>query len=712
MGSLEQVPDKEEDLSLPSTYVRGKGVANEKGTGFEYKMALLFYLRAQRLTKKFRLGVNVEDAGAFDDLVLTYVHGNEKYRLLIQLKHKEQPNFKIMVDALKNQSGPFSLKKYFDSVKEKLSGWDRSHLVLFTNATLQKPLQAVTKLNPLAEELLSTGGNKNLMYGLSVSSDICIFRTKGGAKEFVDKLVLCCRQANVDEVDDLIKREILLHFRRIVPDLDSRYSELLEEIKKWWELVGETEYLKETWYVWGNLGPGSSLFKDIRFNEDEIKTMLEGLDSHKVHLMYPGVDVQLRSLKVLQALQTKTNLTFFFTTLEDIMKQNENDDDDSCSPKEKSLVKMWQDEKFNLLALDVYTESKDMKDVVNVLKMLGNIVNENRRLLVISDGNLSSEFAEEWFSRTDTCTVHQLDEPSKKLVVERLWERSLNKTEVLSRDTTGELLSVFLLVDSRKEYLLADRNGDTPLQLAVASQNLDMVELLLEMGADTAAADKTGDTSLIIACRKPSSEIVKILLNHGALTTAADFLGDSPLIIAVRNGYTDTVKVLLESNASTTAADRFGCTALLIAAAGAKSEIVDLLLKHGASTRSADLDGNSALHLAVKAKDIKSVKILLENNARTMAADMDGNTPLLIAVSDGSADIVKLLLENNASTTAATMEGDTALLIAVKKGYPTIVKHLIDHGASVNVADRYGLSPLQIAERENHGQIVDILRSL
>jgi ankyrin repeat protein len=63
-----------------------------------------------------------------------------------------------------------------------------------------------------------------------------------------------------------------------------------------------------------------------------------------------------------------------------------------------------------------------------------------------------------------------------------------------------------------REYSL----GRTPLMAATVSDRLEIMQLLLDAGADINLQDKNGNTALAMAARKGRPETVAFLLKHGA----------------------------------------------------------------------------------------------------------------------------------------------------------------------------------------------------
>jgi ankyrin repeat protein len=81
----------------------------------------------------------------------------------------------------------------------------------------------------------------------------------------------------------------------------------------------------------------------------------------------------------------------------------------------------------------------------------------------------------------------------------------------------GDCDSIKLILESKKIDVNADLgNGIFALNYAVEQNNLDVVTLLLEKGADTECRDSSGRTSLTIAKSNNNLPMVDLLLSYGA----------------------------------------------------------------------------------------------------------------------------------------------------------------------------------------------------
>jgi hypothetical protein len=83
-----------------------------------------------------------------------------------------------------------------------------------------------------------------------------------------------------------------------------------------------------------------------------------------------------------------------------------------------------------------------------------------------------------------------------------------------------------------------DEVGSTPLHIAVESSlsNVDITRILLENGANVDARDEYGTTPLHVAIQLNATNVVELLLEMGADPTTISETGDTPESLARRKG--------------------------------------------------------------------------------------------------------------------------------------------------------------------------------
>jgi ankyrin repeat protein len=116
------------------------------------------------------------------------------------------------------------------------------------------------------------------------------------------------------------------------------------------------------------------------------------------------------------------------------------------------------------------------------------------------------------------------------------------------------------------------------LHCAVFNGHMEIVNLLLEKGADVNLKDNFGTTPLKSAALNGHMRIVKLLLEKGADVNLTDKYDKTPLHWAVFNGHMEIVNLLLEKGADVDLKDNFGNTSFYCALIKGYIEIVKLLL--------------------------------------------------------------------------------------------------------------------------------------
>ena len=108
-----------------------------------------------------------------------------------------------------------------------------------------------------------------------------------------------------------------------------------------------------------------------------------------------------------------------------------------------------------------------------------------------------------------------------------------------------------LFLTRQPELDAVDREGMTPLQVAVLHGHIAAIKMLLNAGSDTNATFMASrETALHIAVHGGYDKIVALLLERGAEIDAKNVLSESPLCIALHKGEYAIAKMLVDRGAS------------------------------------------------------------------------------------------------------------------------------------------------------------------
>ncbi|KAF4531686.1 hypothetical protein B566_EDAN017059, partial [Ephemera danica] len=124
-------------------YRKGGVESSLHGVVYQWKLLMLFAVRAQRKGYSFRLATEMEEAEKFDDLVFHYIKNDEQIMasIYLQAKHVEVENeLRIKIntnDLLTEKDERFSLQKYFHSFRKisnsGLTNCENSDFIICTN---------------------------------------------------------------------------------------------------------------------------------------------------------------------------------------------------------------------------------------------------------------------------------------------------------------------------------------------------------------------------------------------------------------------------------------------------------------------------------------------------------------------------------------------------------------------------------------------------
>lgn len=274
---------------------------------------------------------------------------------------------------------------------------------------------------------------------------------------------------------------------------------------------------------------------------------------------------------------------------------------------------------------------------------------------LIEDGNVNIDDQDD---KGMTALMHAISSEICFDCIEYLINKGANRTIKNNNGKTAldiaiegrHKLTKFLLTmyDKPNEEIT---NGLTPLMFAINNEFKDSAKILItEYNVDVKNKDLYDRTALHHACSKDNRflDIVQLLIDEGADVNAEDNAVDTPLHYVSLNGNLDVVKLLIDKGANVNAENSVKTIPLHYASTNGYLDVVKLLIHKGANINAKNSHGNIPLHEASESGHLDIVKLLIYKGANINAKNNSNNTPLILAGKNNHKETVKFLIEKGA----------------------------------------------------------------
>ena len=270
-------------------------------------------------------------------------------------------------------------------------------------------------------------------------------------------------------------------------------------------------------------------------------------------------------------------------------------------------------------------------------------------------------------------------------------------TPLLFVARNGDLETARVLVDAGADVQDTEASGASALVIAAHSGHGPLGIYLLEQGADPNAAE-AGYTALHAAVLRGQVELVEVLLDRGADLNAVIEHGTAGRRFSA--DYSIRRQLV-------------GTEALWLAAKYGEVEILRMLTERGADP-------------FVVHSNMTTLQVAMGNSGSGLENRRDriGNEPPDQADEEQrTLELARILIDLGVDVNATSRRGDTALHDAVRKRFGSVIEVLVASGADINGANQRGQTPLVLAEtvqgipgtnglRGTRPEIAELLRRL
>ena len=294
-------------------------------------------------------------------------------------------------------------------------------------------------------------------------------------------------------------------------------------------------------------------------------------------------------------------------------------------------------------------------------------------------------------SLTESCKRKELINLTKFLVTELQRDISEDNGEPLrAAAKNGNLSAVEYLIQScDADVNERDTHGATALLFACMENHLDIIHMLLDLGADVNLCVE--ETPLTAACRNGQQEIVNRLLKiTPSLISKTNDGGMTPVEVAVNHGHTALAANLLKKDFALSSKLPFHSLCQIVDT----KRISDFLQ----ASKDRQIADEKVLSVVVKADNCELLDLLLTNDTVIKAREVLEQA-LETAIIMGSKTIVRKLIEwdNGNIWKSINDKSENHIDQAIKGHHPDIVKILLDQGCKFTT----GTCPLEDIVRSN-----------
>ena len=286
--------------------------------------------------------------------------------------------------------------------------------------------------------------------------------------------------------------------------------------------------------------------------------------------------------------------------------------------------------------------------------------------------------------------------PSKKLTAQREVQKLNIKmclAQIVSMALHGDIEGLELtMAAGAGQYVTRACDESTCVLAAVEGGSLAIVKYFIQKGYSINSTPLLPGTPISEAALQRNYEIMNYLLQQGADINAKNENGQTALMtLASHDRYLPVIKELIAKGADVSQKSRNQQTLLMVCSYYGSENVCSFLLELGVDVNDTDAYGNTALSFALEERNLIIADILCNHHTTDLSIkNFSGINILHEAVSCGEIDFLTVLLVHAGdinNNKYLNQYGESILVSAIHSGSVEVVELLLSCGSDINGVD-------------------------
>ena len=298
------------------------------------------------------------------------------------------------------------------------------------------------------------------------------------------------------------------------------------------------------------------------------------------------------------------------------------------------------------------------------------------------------------------------------------------QVDVNARDWVGQtaLMGAIVSVPPQGYEESMEDEIQRKVMLGIRREKINLIQHLLQLGADPNVKDSSGRNSVHIAVSNQSEDVLRMIIDGKGDVNAQSYIGATPAYYMifetnwsiendVDQAFIPLISMLVNAGCDLNIRGIDQSSALHYAAAKLDHYVCSNLLRLGANVNAQDYLKRTPLHMAARNKNAHLAQLLIEHGADVDARDVNHCTPLHAACLFDNVEFAKALVDRDADIAAVGNFDIQPIHLAAENGEKDLIEYFADIG-NLATKDQWGATPLHYAASDGNLETVKYLTSI